>query len=52
MMNNYEGKELYKELNNYSKFEHRMFLKEIKEILNIHNPIDKSEKEQIDKTEK
>lgn len=52
MMNNYEGKELYKELNNYSKFEHRMFLKEIKEILNIHNPIDKSEKEQIDKLNK
>ena len=52
MMNNYEEKELYKELNNYSKFEHRMFLKEIKQILNIHNPIDKAEKEQINKSNK
>jgi len=55
IINNYlanEGKEPYKELNNYSKFEHRMFLKEIKEILSIHNPIDKSEKEENNKSNK
>ena len=36
--------EIPTELNNYSKFTHKMFFKEIKEILNLKNPIFNSEK--------
>ena len=41
--------EKFTELNNYRNFTHKQFLKEIKEILNIKNPIDNSDKEMHNK---
>ena len=37
------------ELKNYTKFEHKMFLKEIKDILDLKNPVYNSEKNENNK---
>ena len=45
---NYEKQELYKDLNDYyNNFSQKDFMKELKEILNIKNPLDKNEIEKI-----